>query len=93
MLIGAEDKIAPPSVSDARSRVEPGPVVPGFQNAVDIATPNSPLYTVEDGDYATPNRKNSQMRRVQLQRPKCDGISMGQGWNDTEHKEIRLQTG
>jgi len=40
MPMGADDKIAPPSVSETRSRVEPGPVVPGFQNAVDIAIPN-----------------------------------------------------
>jgi hypothetical protein len=46
--MGAEDIMAPPSISEARSTVEPGPIVPGFQNAVDIVTPTSLIYTLKD---------------------------------------------
>ena len=46
--MGAEDKMAPPSISEARSTVEPGPVVPGFQKAVDIVNLMSLIYTLED---------------------------------------------
>ena len=46
--MGAEDNMAPPSISEARSTVEPGPVVPGFQKAVDIVTLTSIIYTLED---------------------------------------------
>jgi hypothetical protein len=47
--VGAEDIMARlRSQRPDQQRVEPGPVVPGFQNAVDIVTPMSLIYTLED---------------------------------------------